>query len=86
MPEFSRFYGLTIRMYYDEHPPPHFDVSYQGVRAVVGIETLELLRGNLPRRAMVLAVEWALAHRNELRQNWSRIESGEQLVAIAPLD
>jgi hypothetical protein len=36
MPELSRFYGLTIRMYYDEHPPPHFHVSYQGVDAVGG--------------------------------------------------
>ena len=86
MPEISRFYGIIVRMYYDEHPPPHFHVFYQDKDAAVRIDTLELVRGSLPRRAMVLVAEWALAHREELRQNWSRVERGEPLLPIAPLD
>jgi hypothetical protein len=86
MPEISRFYGIIVRMYYDEHPPPHFHVSYRDVDAAVRIDTLELVGGNLPRRALVLVAEWALAHREELRQNWGRVERGEPLLPIAPLD
>jgi len=86
MPEISRFYGIVIRMYYDEHPPPHFHVYYQDGQASVSIDTLDVTRGELPRRAMALVVEWALAHRHELRDNWSRVEQGVELRAIDPLE
>ena len=86
MPEVSRFYGIVVRMYYDEHPPPHFHVAYQDAQAVLRIDTLEVSRGHLPRRALSLVVEWALAHRHELRQNWERAERGEPIVEIAPLE
>jgi hypothetical protein len=86
MPELSRFYGIVVRMYYDEHPPPHFQVSYQDAEAVVRIDTLDVVRGFLPRRALNLLVEWALAHREELRENWTRVERGEPLSPIAPLE
>ena len=86
MPELCRFYGIVIRMYYDEHPPPHFHVDYQDAIATVRIDTLRVLHGNLPRRVLALVTEWALAHREELRQNWSRVERGEPLSPIDPLE
>ncbi len=86
MPELCRFYGIVIRMYYDEHPPPHFHVSYQETLATVRIDTLRVVRGYLPRRALALVTEWALAHREELRQNWSRVQLGLPLLPIAPLE
>ncbi|MBN1610095.1 MAG: DUF4160 domain-containing protein [Polyangiaceae bacterium] len=86
MPEISRFYGIVVRMFHDEHPPPHFHAYYQDIAAVVRIDTLEIVRGSLPGRAMTLVAEWALAHRDELRQNWARVESGEPPVPIEPLD
>jgi hypothetical protein len=73
-------------MYFDEHPPPHFHVYYQEHQAVMAINTLDVTLGTLPRRALSLVLEWALAHRDELRQNWLRAEAGEPLVAIEPLD
>lgn len=86
MPELSRFYGIIIRMYFDEHPPTHFHAYYQEAQAVVSIETLEVVRGALPGRARILVTEWALAHRDELRDNWTRAEQGAPLVPIDPLD
>jgi hypothetical protein len=86
VPEISRFYGIVVRMYFDEHPPPHFHVAYQDAQAVVRIDTLDVLRGNLPRRALSLVVERALAHREELLQNLERAERGEPVVEIAPLE
>lgn len=86
MPELSRFYGLVICMYYDEHPPPHFHVFYQDLEVVIRIDTLDMERGRLPRWARVLVLEWALVHREELRQNWNRVEQGEPIVPIPPLE
>ena len=59
MPEISRFFGLVIRMFYLDHEPPHFHVAYSGVEAVIRIEPICLLKGNLPPRVFSLAVEWA---------------------------
>ena len=77
---------MVIRMYWDEHPPPHFHVEYGGDEALVRIDTLEIVRGRLPRRAHALLIEWALMHREELRANWRCAEVGEPLQPIAPLE
>lgn len=45
MPEISRFYGIIIRMYFEDHNPPHFQAEYQGFKAEFKIETLELIAG-----------------------------------------
>jgi hypothetical protein len=86
MPEISRFYGIIIRMFYDEHPPPHFHALFAEEGAAVRIDTLELMAGSLPRRAIALVAEWSMAHRDELRENWRRVESGEPLLPIEPLE
>jgi len=54
---FAVFFGITIRMYYDDHAPPHFHAYYQGNSAQISIETLAVLQGSLPRRALALVVE-----------------------------
>ena len=57
MPEISRFLGMLIRMYYDDHSPPHFHVRYNDQEAVIGILDLALLKGGLPPKAMGLVIE-----------------------------
>lgn len=86
MPTISRFFGITIRIYRDDHPPPHFHAVYGEEEAAISIESLELLAGRLPRRALALVVEWAMMHRPELRENWRRAERHEPALPIAPLD
>ena len=86
MPTISSFYGILIRMYYDEHGPPHFHVEYQDYSASIDIHSLEVRVGRLPRRALNLVLDWAELHQDELRTNWTRIEKGEQLAAIRPLE
>ena len=53
MPELSRFYGIIVRMFYDDHPPPHFHVVYGGEQAQISINTLEVIEGSIKRRALV---------------------------------
>jgi hypothetical protein len=86
MPEISRFYGIIIRMFYNDHNPPHFHVIYQNDEALIDIKTLEILEGRLPKRAKSLAIEWAIEHRDELITNWQKARSQETLDKIEPLD
>lgn len=69
-----------------DHAPPHFHAEYSEREVLVVIETLEVLRGSLPRRALALVLEWAAAHRAELRADWDRARSGTTLAPIPPLE
>lgn len=86
MPEISRFYGLIIRMFFDDHAPPHFHAVYGSSQAEIGIQPIRLLKGGLPPRAMALVAEWATMHENELLENWRRLHANEAAQRIAPLD
>jgi hypothetical protein len=86
MPEISRFYGIIIRMYFQDHNPPHFHAEYQGMKAEYDIRTLDLLAGNLPNRAHVLVLEWASKHREKLIENWNKSQIPTPMEKIEPLD
>jgi hypothetical protein len=86
MPEISRFFGIVIRMYFDDHGPPHFHVSHAGVEAKVRIDPLGVLRGDLPPRVLALVVEWARLHRTELLENWRRLRGDLTTLPIPPLE
>jgi len=86
MPVISIFFGIVVRMFYQEHGAPHFHAEYQGRQASFTFDG-ELLAGDLrSRTALRLIKEWSLARRSELEANWRRINAGEPLEKIAPLD
>lgn len=85
MPELSRFYGITIRMYFREHDPPHFHAEYGGAQALFRMADLAMARGQLPPRARGLVVEWASLHLEELQRAWERVRRHEAPGTIAPL-
>ena len=86
MPEISRFFGIIIRMYFNDHVPPHFHADYGEHQIEITIETLEVFKGKLPNRVLGLVLEWASLHRNELRADWERARNGETLEPIQPLE
>jgi hypothetical protein len=86
MPEISRFFGIIIAMFYNDHPPPHFHVRYGSIRATIGIEDLVLLDGELSPRVLGLVVEWAARHRHELLDNWNRARTQSPLSRVDPLE
>ena len=86
MPEISRFLGIVIRMYYDEHDPPHLHAEYSGARVLLDFKG-NILRGDLGSRAALRLVrEWIDMHPHELLENWELARSGKDLKKIAPLD
>ena len=86
MPRISCFFGVVIRMFYNDHLPPHFHAEYGDEEAAYEIDTLNIMRGKLPRRAHAMVVEWATLHRDELFANWDRARQELPLVQIEPLD
>lgn len=86
MPEISRFLGIIIRMYYDEHSPPHLHAEYAGAKVLLDFQG-NILHGDLGSRAVLRLVrEWIDMHAAELMENWELARSGKDLKKIAPLD
>jgi len=83
MPTISMFYGIVIRMYFNDHAPPHFHARYGDDEAT--IESLRLLAGALPTRALDLITTWAAVHRTELLWNWNRCRENRTPAKIDPL-
>lgn len=83
MPEVSRFYGITIKMYFlkSEHNPPHFHAVYGENVGEFDINTLEMKIGDLPNKAIALIKEWGKLHQAELLKIWE----GQSFVKISPL-
>jgi hypothetical protein len=85
MPEVSRFYGIIIKIFYDDHHPPHFHAEYGEHEVLVNINTLAVLSGSLPPRALGLVTEWASLHQDELRAGWQRASQLQPPGKIPPL-
>ena len=85
MPEISRFFGIVIKMYWDDHNPPHFHAFYAGEQALVDINSLSLFAGGLSPRAFGLVMEWATLHQQELLADWHRAQDQGSLEKIEPL-
>jgi Domain of unknown function (DUF4160) len=77
--------GILIRMYFGDHPPPHFHALYAGQKAPFSIATGEIIDGEVPPRAARLVREWASLHRAELEENWRRCERRVPLEQVEPL-
>ncbi len=85
MPTISQFYGIIIRMFFAEHAPPHFHAEYGEHKASINIQTLEVLDGNLPRRALSLTLDWAELHQDELMIDWDKCRLHHNPDKIKPL-
>ncbi len=85
MPEICRFFGIIIRMFYDEHNPPHLHAEYQGKKAVFDFQG-NMFKGNLnSRTAVKLVREWIDLHFQELNEAWDASKKYEKIKKIDPL-
>ncbi|MDD5676201.1 MAG: DUF4160 domain-containing protein [Chitinivibrionales bacterium] len=85
MPEICRFYGIIIKMFFNEHNPPHFHAEYGSAEVLIEIETMAVIAGSFPPRALGLVTEWASQHRDELLSLWDDACTQSPLHKIAPL-
>lgn len=84
MPVLSKFYGILIKMYFQqsEHNPPHIHAIYGEHIAAIDIKTGRIIEGNLPNRALSLVQEWVKENKAELLDIWNT----QQFKKIQPLD
>ena len=86
MPEISRFFGIIIRMFFDDHNPPHFHVEYSGRKAVFDLGG-NILQGDLRSKVAVKLVrDWVDIHFSELQSDWKMAKQGKPLKKISPLE
>lgn len=84
MPEICRFFGIIITMFADDHNPPHFHIRYGNYKATITIDK-GVVTGQMPRNALNRVFRWLDLHRDELMENWKRLQNGEQAEKINPL-
>lgn len=85
MPTISMFYGIIIRMYYDDHNPPHFHAFYGDCKAIFNFDG-EIMEGTMPSSKKKLIIAWTLIHKDELNANWQLAKNSEILYNINPLN
>lgn len=85
MPTISMFYGILIRMYYEDHNPLHFHAFYGNYKARFNLNG-ELLEGSMPSKQTKLIAAWSLIHKEELLANWELAKNSETLFNITPLN
>lgn len=85
MPEISRFFGISIKMFYGDHAPPHFHAVYGEHKARIDMHALVVIGGYLPPRVLGMVVEWASQHRDELLDLWDRATNHQPLYRVEPL-
>ncbi|NER97325.1 MAG: DUF4160 domain-containing protein [Symploca sp. SIO1B1] len=86
MPVVSQFYGILIRMFYNDHVPPHVHAVYGEYELIVTISPITILQGKAPNRVRSMVLEWTALHQQELSDNWNRCRQGEPLLRIEPLE
>ena len=74
MPEIARFYGIVIKMFFGDHPPPHFHAIYGEYVALISLESCEVIEEDLPNRAEKLVLEWATLYQQDLLEIWNTQE------------
>ncbi len=85
MPVISRFLGIVIAMYWDDHAPPHFHAKYAEYEVTVNILT-GVVEGKFPKRALRHVLEWYDLHREALIENWDLCQKDEAPKIIEPLE
>ncbi|MCL2719635.1 MAG: DUF4160 domain-containing protein [Lachnospiraceae bacterium] len=73
MPVIARFYGIIIKMYFRqrEHNPPHIHAIYGEYIGVIDLQTLEMIEGDLPTKALSMVCEWMKEHKTDLLEIWN---------------
>lgn len=84
MPEICRFYGIIITMFADDHNPPHFHIRYGDYNAIITLDK-DIVKGEIPGSVLKQVFHWMNLHKDELFENWNRLQNGEEIKKIKPL-
>ncbi|MGZ5056948.1 MAG: DUF4160 domain-containing protein [Methylobacter sp.] len=86
MPTISMFYGIVIKMFFDDHAPPHFHAEYGEYELIIGIAPIKIINGNAPNRVKSMVLEWTALHQEELLRDWDLCKNMQSPLPIEPLE
>jgi hypothetical protein len=86
MPIISMFYGIVIKMFFDDHAPPHFHAEYGEYELVITISPIKIIQGDAPKRVKSMVLEWSALHQEELMNDWELCKMMQSPVAIEALE
>jgi hypothetical protein len=86
VPTIAYFLGISVRMFFNDHDPPHFHVTYQGYRARVSIADGDVIDGKVPTAVARILKEWTALRHKELMRNWVACRTDGQVERIEGLD
>ena len=87
MPIISKFYGITIRMYFrdnKQHNLPHIHVNYNEYRAIFDLNG-NIIEGQSPKSQQKILQAWIEIHNRELEELWELLLQGKEGFKIEPL-
>ena len=88
MPIISQFYGIIIRIYFNDsekHHQEHIHVQYKEYDAVYSINNKSVLEGFIPSKQHKLVVAWMEIHNEELHALWNVSQNDGEIFKIDPL-
>ena len=88
MPLISQFFGIIIRMYFNDdehHHKPHFHAWYAGSEASFDFDG-NIIVGNFPPKQTKYVVAWADIHKDELNALWETMQNDDQYFIIKGLE
>lgn len=85
MPEICRFFGIIISMFADDHNPPHFHIRYGDYNAIITLDK-GIVKGEIPGNVLKQVFRWMDLHKTELSENWDRLQNGQDIKKINPLN
>jgi hypothetical protein len=86
MPTISIFYGIIIKMFFDDHAPPHFHAEYGEYELVIAINPIKIINGDAPKRVKSMVLEWTALHQEELLKDWELCKNMQSPLPIEPLE
>ncbi len=86
MPTISIFYGIIIKMFFDDHAPPHFHAEYGEYELVIAINPIKIVNGDAPKRVKSMVLEWTALHQEELLKDWELCKNLQSPLPIEPLE
>lgn len=86
MPTISMFYGILIKMFFDDHAPPHFHAEYGEYELVIAINPVKNIKGDAPKRVKSMVLEWTALHQEELLNDWELCKNMQPPLPIEPLE
>jgi hypothetical protein len=73
VPTIIKLGNIAIRMFANDHNPPHFHIVTADRQIAVALRDFSILAGSMERKNLDVALEWATKNKERLHDEWKRL-------------